>query len=256
MMSIDAVYILNLGRLKDSRIWCYNGLIESGCPEDIIETFPAIDNEIYKTARDLVDAAAEEFPIFSSLIGRTADIAHLSQCWSKLRWYRHLIENDQTAMLIQDRRYLTISYQELLESMDLLKQSDPDFLYAVLDYAMDSAITDIRWVPNSLWIHDIDHVGQADWGQVVTPAGAEFIISNFDFSHTIFLEWFRHTHSLGNEHIYILAGNTENGKWTVEVARQKIVAEGYEFFSLRSNSELPSSVYDKTGKIRRKAEKI
>ena len=46
MMSIDAVYILNLGRLKDSRIWCYNGLIESGCPEDIIETFPAIDNEI------------------------------------------------------------------------------------------------------------------------------------------------------------------------------------------------------------------
>lgn len=210
---IDKVYILHLPRCQDRFIFSVDRLVQMGVPGDKIKIWEAIDNlDFEKTlqVRDamLADGFLEADKWFSDEKYRQYPLAYFCQGWSYCRWYRHIAQTDETALLVQDRRGLQIPFEKLLREISVLQESDPDFLYASL--RCDCVpYYEPNWVSeDSLWAYGTYDLSAPDWGLVMTKAGAEKILRRvFDFGRPLSDEFFQNdTFSRNSEHVYSLAG--------------------------------------------------
>ena len=187
-MGID-IYILNLPREMKRRYMTEGALRAKGVPPSKIHIWEANDDKNYEKTREVCDAAiADGFPQYQSFLDKgqhnACNIAHLTQSWNWCRFFRHLIDEQKTAMLIQDDVMLgdQMTYQALNEMVECLSDQDKIFYYFTLW---------IRWFGrrkkfNPKLVPENPHIIQGiyskgcDMAQVITPEGAELLLSRFE----------------------------------------------------------------------------
>lgn len=212
-MSIDKVYILNVPRCQDRLIFSVASLTQKGVPWDKISVWEAIDNLAFEKTLDVRDAMiADDFleadkwfvedKIYEYPIG------YYCQGWSYCRWFRHIVQTNETSLLVQDRRALQIPFDKVSSDISVLRETDPDFLYASLrcDHLN---IQQPNWISEeSLWAYGTYDLSATDWGLVMTKSGAKKILSRvFDFGRPLIDEFFKQNpFSNKSQHVYSLAG--------------------------------------------------
>lgn len=187
-MAID-IYILNLPREMKRRYMTEGALRAKGVPSSKIHIWEANDDQDYEKTRQVCEAAiADGFPQYQSFLDKgqhnACNIAHLTQSWNWCRFFRHLIEEQKTALLIQDDVMLgpKMTYEVLNKMVDCLQDRNKIFHYFTLW---------IRWFKNKGKInpkpimenHYITrgvYSKGCDMAQVITPQGADSLLSKFE----------------------------------------------------------------------------
>ena len=133
------VYILNLEVEQKRRYMCEGALFAMNAPFKRVKRWIAKDDFEYEKSSDVIRAAIRDgFPSFQSYLDKGQQnkdgIAIYTQTWNYCRFWRYLIENNETAMLIQDDRKLRSPYPRMLEIFEELISFDPNFQFLSLWY--------------------------------------------------------------------------------------------------------------------------
>ena len=216
------VYILNLKRQWKRRILCQGGLLGAGTPFEKIKIWVANDDRDYNTTYDVVEAAiADGFPKFQEYLvddrHKSCSIALMAQMWNYCRFWQHLIDQDETAILIQDDRRFGCFYQELLDIHNLLVDFDPDFEFLSLwcQIAVAKKSFSFRMPFNILPIHQHLAFGlyeSADTGFIVTPKACHLLIESAIGFMPARTEYAISARCMKNKHWYSYIDETKNVK--------------------------------------------
>ena len=188
-MGID-IYILNLPRATHRLTLCREELCAKGIPIEKIHTWVANDDRDYGKTRQVCEAAiADGFPKYQSFLDKgqhnKEGIAIFTQSWNYCRFFRHLIEIQKDAVLIHDDMKFDqgMTYASLNEVIDFLHNKDEPFYFLTLrmrkELSMELArefSTENRFVLKGIDIHS----PSPDTAFMITPQGAEFLLSEFE----------------------------------------------------------------------------
>ena len=184
-MDID-IYILNLPRDTHRFDLCYKDLCAKGVPTEKIHTWVANDDRDYEKTREVCEAAiADGFSEFQRFLDRDQhnkyNIAIFTQSWNYCRFFRHLIDEQKTALLIHDDVMLgdEMTYQVLNEMVECLHNRDEIFRYFTLWRFWGKERFDPKPISENLCIAQGVCTSGSDMAQVITPLGAEFLLENF-----------------------------------------------------------------------------
>lgn len=185
-MDID-IYILNLPRDTYRYNLCYKNLCAKGVPIQRIHTWVANDDRDYEKTRQVCEAAiADGFLKYQSFLDRGEhdqwNIAIFAQSWNYCRFFRHLIDEQKTALLIHDDVGFgnEMTYEILNEMVECLQNRDEVFRYLTLWAFGDKRKKDYAFVPeNPHIVRGIYYYG-CDMAQVITPQGAALLLSKFE----------------------------------------------------------------------------
>ena len=131
------IYILNIQSQQKRRYLCEGGLFAMQTPFKQTKHWWAIDDDNFLTTREMCETAINDgFPVFQEYLDKGQHneygIAVFTQLWNYCRFWRHLIENNETAILIQDDRRMACTYPRLLEIYREVVKFDPDFQFMSL----------------------------------------------------------------------------------------------------------------------------
>lgn len=178
------VYILNIPSNTKRRYMCEGALFAMEFPFANVKHWVAIDDWCYKLTSDMLrDAIEDGFPAFQKYLDKGQqneyNIGTFTQTWNYCRFWRHLIENNETAMLIQDDRKIKSTHSEMTEILENILEFDPEFMFMSLwSKGIEDKFLPIRWISDGSPIaHGIYACG-ACAGHIVTPKGAEWLIEN------------------------------------------------------------------------------
>ena len=176
-MSIHT-YILNLKRLPKRLALCQIALRAQGFPPEKCYPFQAVDAYEFETLTDLCeDAIQHGFECFEPYT-ETRDLYNLgviAQAYSYCKFLEAQQHKTWDSLLIQDRRQLYISYNDLIDLRDTLKSADPDFYACVLScvFAPHVTLFQEKFIKNGHF-----HTS-GDWAQLITPTGATELLKHF-----------------------------------------------------------------------------
>ena len=185
-MGID-IYILNLPRVTHRLTLCRQELYARGIPIEKIHTWVANDDRDYEKTHQVCEAAiADGFPKYQSFLDRgehnRQNIAIFTQSWNYCRFFRHLKDEQKPALLIHDdmrliQRVPVELYGDLNKIVDFLQNQDEIFYFLALWPWYKEAGDVVLENPHIL--RGIYRSG-ADLAQVITPQGAELLLSRFE----------------------------------------------------------------------------
>lgn len=168
---------------------CQGALRAKGTPVYRIQVWEAQDDLNYKKTREVCEAAiADGFPQYQSFLDEeqhnACNIAHLTQSWNYCRFFRHLIDEQKTALLIHDDVMFGegMTYSVLNEMVDYLHDTDELFRYFTLWIRWFGVKDKINPKPTSEnpYISKNIYSKGCDMAQVITPLGAEFLLAKFE----------------------------------------------------------------------------
>ena len=187
-MGID-IYILNVPREVKRRYVTEGALRAKGVPSSKINVWKANDDIDYEKTRQVCEAAiADGFPEFQVRLDNgqhnKKGIVHVTQSWNYCRFFRHLMDKQKTALLIHDDVMFgeKMTYSVLNEMVGCLHNRDEIFRYWTLWIRWFESKENINPKPipeNSNITRGIYNKG-CDMAQVITPTGAEFLLSKFE----------------------------------------------------------------------------
>ena len=215
------IYILNLEVEQKRRYLCEGALFAMNVPFRRIKRWVAKDDQDYEKTSDLLrDAIADGFPGFQRCLNNRQQnkegIAIYSQAWNYCRFWRHLVENKETAMLIQDDRKLRQPYPRMLEIFKELIRFDPDFEFLSL-WCKQEVVH--RAFPGRLpfrLISEGSPVAQGIYengacaGHIITPKGAEVLLDLIPGHSPARVEFVINALSVRKSHFYTLINEKEN----------------------------------------------
>ena len=188
---IDKIYILNLERDKRRLGYTYRELLNSEFPQEKIFVWTAKSCQPYEKTVDLCTAAAAEgFRFFQNIIDnesyKQCSITYLALTWGYLRFYRHLQETGETAILMHDDMYFRCTYEEL---DTVCKQLPNTLIYAFLHYVITPEYWDKDCLyHNTVWRSGIDICG-SDVVMLYTPKGAQYLLTLSEKLQHVALGW-------------------------------------------------------------------
>jgi len=181
---LENVYILNIEKEYARKVACREELIAKGFPSEIIQPYYVIHESNYETTEEFCKDAGRDFYAFNAFLRDNkhlyAAVGHLSQSRNYCRFLQHLSAKYLPALLIQDRRRLLITYDEVLELIQGLKAIDPNYSYLTLQYNATDFEGKKEGIPTSDPRFFKGITGYAcDWAQIITPNGARDILWRF-----------------------------------------------------------------------------
>lgn len=182
---IDNIYILNGIAYEAHRIKCKNKLLDAGVPENKIKVWTAKYHNPYGKSRDLCEAAAQDgFPFFQKLLDlgkhNTAFIGYLAQTWSYLCFMRHIVENNETSILMHDKYQLRCTFDELDNACGQLPYQKY-FMYASLACVTGKIYQEPQWVnKKSVFGKGLIPDQSMDWAMLYSPKGAAFLLNHLE----------------------------------------------------------------------------
>ena len=178
------VYILNIQSAEKRRYMCEGALFAMKFPFKNVKHWEAIDDWNYEFTSDMMrDAIKDGFPAFQQYLDKGQqneyNIGTFTQTWNYCRFWRHLVDNNETAMLIQDDRKINAKYCEITGLLEAITEIDPEFMFMSLwSKGIEDQFLPMRWVSEELPIaHGIYACG-ACAGHIVSPQGAQWLIDN------------------------------------------------------------------------------
>ena len=177
------VYILNLQAEQKRRYICEGALFAMDTPFVHVKRWEAIDDLNYIKSREVLEAAiADGFPAFQSYLNRGVQnkegIGVLTQTWNYCRFWRHVVAENKTVMLIQDDRRFRVPYPKMVEITEEVIYG-PNFHLLSLwcrHHAVKDKYLPFRWISDGSPIAHGIYEGGADVGQIVSPKGAQWLL--------------------------------------------------------------------------------
>ena len=130
---INKVYIINLDCRKDKWLAQRCAFLLMEVPPDRVERFPAIDGGKYSDLKAISEAMqADGFSCYTYPPPRSWDWGkppRLACHWSHLKVLRKVVENDETALILEDDVLLSVNFRELESKLRQLQ----DFIKIPLD---------------------------------------------------------------------------------------------------------------------------
>ena len=195
---------------------CEGALFAMGTPFVNVKRWEAIDDLNYIKSREVLEAAiANGFPAFQSYLDRglqnTENIAILTQTWNYCRFWRHVVAENKTVMLIHDDRRFRVPYPKMVEiTKDVIQK--PDFHFLSLwcrHYSVKDKFLPFRWISDGSPIAHGIYEGGADVGHIVSPKGAKWLLDMVgDASPPI--EWAIRAKAYDNDNFYTLVDESLN----------------------------------------------
>lgn len=173
---LDKVYILNIPNEQHRLKYCRQYLLDQDVPEACIEVFEASTPGKFKSAESFCKKAADEgFAYFQKMLEeqtyQDASIGYLAQGKSYLRFWKHLQDTGETALLLHDDTRLLCKWKDLQHA--LAKLEEP-LSVLVLPASLDLD----TWDATSPFVHGLPMGSPHDFAIIYTPAGAEMLINN------------------------------------------------------------------------------
>ena len=215
------VYILNLEVEEKRRYLCEGALFAMNTPLKRVKRWIAKDDFAYSKSSDLLrDAIDDGFSGFQKCLDNKQQnregIAIYAQAWNYCRFWRHLAENKETAMLIQDDRKLRRPYPRKLEIFEELIGFDPDVEFLslwckqeVVHRAFPGRLP-FRLISEGSPIAQGIYENGACAGHIVTPKGAEVLLDLIPGHSPARVEFAINALSVGKAHFYTLVDEKEN----------------------------------------------
>lgn len=215
------IYILNLEVETKRRYLCEGALLAMDTHFKRIKRWVANDDFEYERSSEVIRAAIEDgFPTFQSYLAKgqqnEGNIACYAQIWNYCRFWRHLVENNETALLIQDDRRFRRPYLRMIEIYKEVSKFDPDFEFLGLwckEEVVRRSFPDrlpFRFIfQGSPIAHGIYENG-ACAGHVVTPKGAKTLLEIVPGFFPPRVEYAVAKQCKKREHFYTLVDETEN----------------------------------------------
>lgn len=176
---------------------CQGALRAKGVPLSKIHIWRANDDQDYEKTRHVCEAAiADGFPEFQVRLDNgqhnVGNIAHLTQSWNYCRFFRHLIDEQKTALLTHDDAMFgpEMTYEVLNEMVNCLQNRDEVFRYFTLwmRWLDSEERSDPKPIPENPHVTRGIYIKGCDIAQVITPQGAEFLLAKFEGYHLGVLE--------------------------------------------------------------------
>ena len=189
---IDKVYVINLDHRTDKWLAQRCAFLLMEVPLNRVERFPAIDGRKYSDLKEISKAMqADGFSCYTypPLWDPWGDPPRLACHWSHLKVLRKVVENNETALILEDDVLLSVNFREL---EDKLKQLQ-DFVQTPLDILFLE-----WWFPNpddrNIPCHEYselqeskmcqtnaegifkDFLGAGDRARIMTARGAERLL--------------------------------------------------------------------------------
>ena len=221
------VYILNLEVEQKRRYMCEGALFAMNAPFKRVKRWVAKDDFEYEKSSDVIRAAIRDgFPSFQSYLDKGQQnkdgIAIYTQTWNYCRFWRYLVENNETAMLIQDDRRLRVSYPRMLEIFQELISFDPDVEFLSLwcnQEVAHKSFSDrlpFRFISEDSPIAYGIYENGACAGHIVTPTGAKVLLDIVPgffpprAEHGARVEYAVSKQCVRRDHFYTLVDETQN----------------------------------------------
>lgn len=171
---IDKIYILNLPAEQERLKYCRDRLLDRNVPKSRIAVWAGKSGSPYGKSRELCEAAADDgFEFFQKVLNagihNECYIGYLSQAWNYMRFWRHLIEVQETAILIHDDAMFLRSWRSLC---DLFRKLPDDLLMLVLPHSIEEDMKDAT----GMLLKNLRGNSCQDHAVLYTPAGAEYIL--------------------------------------------------------------------------------
>lgn len=212
------VYILNLEVEQKRRYMCEGALFAMNTPFKRVKRWIAKDDWKYEKSSEVIHAAIRDgFSSFQSYLDNGQQnkdgIAIYTQTWNYCRFWRSLIENNETALLIQDDRRLRASYPRMLEIYKELISFDPEFQFLSLWYVEKEVVPNLlparRISPESTIASGI-YTNGACAGHIVTPKGAKVLLDIVPGFFPLRVEYAVRLQCMRRDHFYTLIDETQN----------------------------------------------
>ena len=175
---IDKIYILNIKTEKKRRELCRKYLIEAGVPKNKISIFEASTAEGYTKSRDLCEVAANDgFDFFQAVLNKNlhnqAYIGYLAQAWSYFRFFQHICQTQETAIIMHDDIRLNCRFEDMCTAVEQLPK---DFLFAQLHMVYNGLTQEdlSKWIPGTIWKKDITRADE--FAYLCSSTGAAVVI--------------------------------------------------------------------------------
>ena len=220
------IYILNIQSQQKRRYLCEGALFAMQTPFKHVKHWWATDDDNFLTTREMCEVAIDDgFHAFQEYLDKGQHnedgIAVFTQLWNYCRFWRHLIENNETAILIQDDRRMACTYPRLLEIYREIIKFDSDFQFMSLWCKKDvvnGSFSDrlpFRYIfEGSSIAHGIYENG-ACAGHIVTPEGAKVLLDIVPGYFKPRVEYAVSKYCQERKHFYTLVNEKENLKHLV-----------------------------------------
>lgn len=178
---INNIYVLNCPDETKRLDICREHLLNSKVSSEKIKVFEAKSHKSYHKSRELCeDAIRDGFDFFDKGLAvgiqNKVYIGYLAQAWSYMRFMRHIIETDESSILIHDDSYFTCSFDNLLNSFDKLPYMP---ILASLCSPIPEGYTLPKWIDSrSCFVNGLPEGTALDWGVYYSPEGAALILKN------------------------------------------------------------------------------
>ena len=175
-MSIDKVYIFTIfPRGQDRANMCLGGLLSLHTPPEKIAFYVGHDHEEFETRKNLCNAAADDgFPQFLKFAETNSSHAVLAQNWSYCQLFRHIQQNNETAMWMHDDCMLRFNFSRYEEITKTIVSEDPAFKCL----ALGSGTRLIEWDQYPSYaplLHKGLPRGAGDYCNIITPRFSDWI---------------------------------------------------------------------------------
>ena len=122
---IDKVYVINLDCRKDKWLAQRCAFLVMEVPPNRVERFPAINGSKYSDLKEISKAMqADDFSCYTYPPPRSwnwGKPSRLACHWSHLKVLRKIVENDETALILEDDVLLSTNFGELEEKLQQLQ---------------------------------------------------------------------------------------------------------------------------------------
>ena len=183
-MRIDKIFILTLKRQWWRRAFQVGALDVMGYPlSDLLEFVEGTDYDLYGNESWIQDAVNDGFSFFSEYEHHHYIDYMGCMIWGQMRILRNILENNLTALVIEDDVLITLPYKELRFKLDMLhKNASPLPQCIMLSYRSGDGVRNRPFVPNTngLWVQGSRNSGHLI--NVYTPAFAKRI---FDYYNNV-----------------------------------------------------------------------
>ena len=191
---IDKVYVINLDCRKDKWLAQRCAFLLMEVPPDRVERFPAIDGGKYSDLKAISEAMqADGFSCYTYPPNHDwGEPPRLACHWSHLKVLRKVVENDETALILEDDVLLSVNFRELENKLRQLqdfvqipvdisiwnggfpRQPNPDF-YDIPCHEY-SERQESRMRTTSVDGIYADFLGAGDRARIITARGAERLL--------------------------------------------------------------------------------
>ena len=171
--------IPNLDRRTERWVPCYEKLTrEAQFPASQIQRFSAFDYKDYPTLEAAKEHAAQHFGGLPPLLTQEIDIS--SFCWL-FTWYAMMkqisvADQDEYFMMLLDDCLVTLTYNQLRHSIDVLNTNDAKA--TVIQLSRNPRKMQCRRMIPELDIWQYGLCGRSDAGFIVNPVGAAKLAAN------------------------------------------------------------------------------